>query len=233
MLKRFVDLRIHPPYQNGISLEKMARMAYELGFSLAGLVFESHATTEQVAEARAVFRTYGVDTATRINLAPRSKNELLQALRRHRKFFELIGVDCASRAVALVAARDRRVDLLTFRPETYGVNLQRSIAHVCRAGLEVDLSRLIYPTDSRPASLEALRREAAIAIENRLRVVLSSGAPDSLRLRAPLELAALSTLIGLSFEGGLNSISQIPLDMVRRNREKMHRNYITEGVRVG
>ena len=56
----------------------------------------------------------GLDLASRVDLRPRSQNELVGLLRRLRRRFEIICVLCESKEVARQAAKDRRVDLLNF-----------------------------------------------------------------------------------------------------------------------
>jgi RNase P/RNase MRP subunit p30 len=77
-----------------------------------------------------------------------------------------------------------------------------------------------------------LRREAAIAKEFHVPIVVSSGVSEERLLRRPREMAALTFLFGLDEVSALKAVSQNPVAIVKRNREKLSSKFVAPGIRV-
>jgi ribonuclease P/MRP protein subunit RPP1 len=182
-------------------------------------------------------REIAIDFALRLNLKPKTPKELLQHLRRFRRKFEIIAVTCESKAVARQAAKDHRVDLLNF-PSTdfrrrFFDKAEAELASNSQASLEIEIKPLlIMKGPARVRLLSALRREAAIAKDFHVPVVISSGATSELFMRKPLEMAALATLFDLDKPSALGAVSKNPLEIVKRNREKLSPRFIAPGIRL-
>jgi RNase P/RNase MRP subunit p30 len=63
-------------------------------------------------------------------------------------------------------------------------------------------------------------------------IVVSSGVANEMLLRRPRELAALAYLFGLDETSALEAISQNPVSIVKRNRQKLSPKFVAPGIRV-
>jgi ribonuclease P/MRP protein subunit RPP1 len=178
-----------------------------------------------------------LDFASRLDLKPKTSRELLQQLRRFRRRVEIIAVVCESKEVARQAAKDHRVDLLNF-PATdprrrFFDKAEAELASSSVAALEIDVKPIItLKGPARIRLLAVLRREAAIAEDYRVPVVVSSGATNPLQLRKPMEMAALATLFDLDKPTALDAVSKAPLTIVKKNREKLSPSFVAPGIRI-
>jgi RNase P/RNase MRP subunit p30 len=178
-----------------------------------------------------------IDSAARVDLTPRSPNDLLRSLRRLRRKYELVAVNCVSKAVARQAAKDHRVDLIAFPSnvprERFFDRAEARVASEGTAALEINMSMLLqtsgYP---RARLLSCLRKEAAIAKKAAVPVVMSSHATDKFQLRGPADFASLATLLGMDNVSALEAVSTVPFSIVRRNREKLDSNYVASGIKI-
>ena len=238
MGRRFADLHIRcdvgPGYEGLRELVKRARC---LGFSLLAVPLRPGMAREELSRLKAMAEEEGIDLATRVDLAPRSREELLSALRRLRRRFELIGVLCSNKAVARVAARDRRVDLLSFPLELrkrFFDEAEAELASGSNCALELDMMPLMgLRSPERVRLLGRLREEVALAREKGVPIIISSGATDPILMRKPRELAYLaSELLDLSLEEALDALSRRPAEMVERNRAKLRPDFIAPGIRL-
>jgi ribonuclease P/MRP protein subunit RPP1 len=129
------------------------------------------------------------------------------------------------------------VDLLNF-PSTdfrrrFFDKAEAELASNSQASLEIEIKPLlIMKGPARVRLLSALRREAAIAKNFHVPVVISSGATSELFMRKPLEMAALATLFDMDKPSALGAISKNPLEIVKRNREKLSPRFIAPGIRL-
>jgi ribonuclease P/MRP protein subunit RPP1 len=215
----------------------MLSKASDLGYRLVGVTLPSRATQAHLRSLKKICADFRLDFASRIDLTPRSSEELLQTLRRFRRKFELVSVNCCSKSVARQAAKDHRVDLLAFQStnprERFFDEAEARLASNSFAALEVDMALLLRTVDSERARLlSSLRKEITIAKKLDVPVVLSSNASDPYQLRGPHGFAALATLFGMNMASALNAISVTPSTMVKQNREKLDENYVARGIRV-
>lgn len=237
MKRVFADLHLCPEMSGFDRVSGLVRKAGQLGFRLIGATCCAGVSDGERELLRGVADEAGVDLVFRVDLRPRSAEELLEGLRRVRRRFEVVGVSCESKTVARQAAKDRRVDLLSFprlgARERFFDAAEAELASRGLACLEVDAGKLLVLEGmARARLLSYLRREVALAAEFGVPVVFSSGISDELFLRRPLELAALGGLFGLVGQRAVDAASEAPLSIVKRNREKLASGFIAPGIRV-
>jgi RNase P/RNase MRP subunit p30 len=236
-MKRFADLHLRVP-PNDLSLtEKMVWKASELSYNLVAIPLSPHATREQVSQLRRICNDAKIDLATRVNLSPRTSNELLHNLRRFRRKFELVAVICSTKDVARQAAKDRRVDLLHFSVtnlrKRFFDEAEAELASQAFSSLEIEMAPLLQLAGaSRIRLFSRLRREVATAEKFRVPIMISSGATGEYLMRGPRDYAALTTLFDLPLSSALQALSENPYAMVERNRKKLSPDYVAPGIHV-
>jgi RNase P/RNase MRP subunit p30 len=228
-MRKYCDL--HLKLENEKEIFEAAKLIKEMGFKVVGLTFQPTTSIIKIKEFKKFFQEFNIDLASRVDLKPKNKIELLSTLKKLRRKFEIISVECDSNKIAVIAARDRRVDLISF-PLNFKAKFTHSIAHVLIGALEINLVDLIMPKTSRTVILNKFIHEAFIAKFNKVPIVISSGATNLFLIRAPREMAAISLLFKLEPLEALNSVSTIPLSIVERNRIKLSRFYIGEGIKI-
>jgi len=228
----FIDLSIKPR-QEGV-IPDMCRSAIELGFSALGLTLDPSATPE---EARAVktmaaeFRPR-LEVFTRVEIAPRGRRSLLKMLAQLRNRFEVVSVRCISKEVALIAARDRRVDSILF-PCDGNVRMSPGVASICRNFLEAELQPIITNQGEwRRRCYLHLNQDVRTALVAGLPVTASSGAQDPLQQRSPLALSSILTALGVGRREATMGIGSLIISRLEANRRKLSDRYLEEGVAV-
>lgn len=232
-MRRFVDLNVRDPGDPRV-LTEMLELASRLGFKGIALASKRPAPQALIDEARAL----GIDLASRIDLRPKNTNELSKILRRVRRKYEIVAIRCENKAVSRQAAKDHRVDILTFPLLKTGrsrVGLDRqgaSLASKSNCAYEVSLSDLLGSSaGERARVLVNLRRSIWNATHEGVPVVVSSGAWTPLRMREPRAIASITSLLGISENEGLDAVSVIPTKILERNREKLGPGFVSPGVK--
>ena len=236
-MRRFADLHLCPPIENLDQVKKMVGRSSELRYSLVGITLPTGITEDTIRQLQIICDNANVDFAKRIDLTPTTSRELLRDLRRFRRRFEIVSVMCASKAVARQAAKDRRVDILSFS----ATNLRKrffdyaeaELASNALSCLEIDMMPLLTLTGfQRVCLISRLRQEVAIAKKFNVPVIISSGATSEYLLRGPHDYAALASLFDLTAPLSLRALSENPFELVERNREKLSPDYLAPGVRI-
>jgi len=229
-MRQYADLHLSPSLDDIANARSMADILSELDARVIGLAVSPDRLTPAPPVVNA-FREAGLDVAKRLNLKPRSREELLRSLRRFRSKYEIVAVDCSTQPVSRVAVRDRRVDIVQFPKQGPGSGFRRNLASTCRAALEFNMSDLSH-TPGFEARLHRLRREIEIAAETSTPVIGSTNASNPFELRAPRDVAAVLHALGLPLDAALRGISDIPLEIVRKNRLRMEEPELEEGVKI-
>lgn len=237
MRRVFADLHLCMDVAESSEVVRLGKKAFMLGYGLAAVPFAIGTSEEQINATKALFSEFRVDLASRVDLRPETSEQLLKDLRKLRRRFEVIAVLCVSRAVARQAAKDRRVDLLNFpQPDfrrAFFDAAEAELAAVGGAFLEIDMKALlVLEGAAKIRHLSMLRRQVQTAREFHVPIVVSSGVSGELLMRKPLELACLGSLIGIRGEFAADSISKIPVGLVKRNREKLSWRFVAPGIRV-
>jgi RNase P/RNase MRP subunit p30 len=237
MKKVFADLHLRLNVKDYAATLRMINKAATLGYRLIAVPLAPETRADEVAKLQAVCNEAEIDFVSRIDLRPQTQNELLRQLRRLRRKFEVVCVACENKAVARQAAKDRRVDLLSFPlldfRRRFFDRAEAELARNSLAALEVDVKPLlVLEGAARVRLLSNLRREAAIAREFHVPIVVSSGVAREVLLRKPREMAALGFLFGLDEFSALEAVSQSAGAIVKRNREKLSAKFVAPGIRV-
>jgi RNase P/RNase MRP subunit p30 len=236
-MRKFADLHLRAPIKDLDQVERMVRRSSELGYHLVGLLLPPNIMRSQIKQLRHICNDANIDCVARVNFSPKTPRELLHDLRRFRRKFDVVSVTCTSKGVARQAAKDRRVDLLHFSAanlrKRFFDRAEAELASKALSYLEIEMAPLLLLTGfSRIRLLSRLRREVAIAEKFKVPVTISSGATNEYLIRRPHDYAALATLFDMPISSALRAISENPVAMVERNREKLSPDYVAPGIRV-
>jgi len=236
-MRRFVDLHLQPSVKDSDEVEKMVSRSSELGYRLVGISLPQNVTRDKVRQLQDICKDAGVDLVTRVDLVSKTPRQLLHELRRFRRRFEVVSVVCTSKAVARQAAKDRRVDLLSF-PATsssgrFFDKAEAELASQALSYLEVDMAPLLSSKGFlRIRLLSTLRKEVTIAKKFGVPITISSGATNVHLMRGPYDYAALASLFGMAVPLALRALSETPLTIVERNRDKLNPDFVAPGIRI-
>jgi len=236
-MKSFVDLHMQPSVDDSEQARKMVCRSSALGYRLVGISFPLNVTRDKVRQLQSICTNVGIDLVTRLDLTSKTPGQLLHQLRHFRRKFEVISVVCTSKVIARHAAKDRRVDLLSFPNAIFrGQSFDRAEAELASkslSSLEVDMAPLLSSKDfSRIRLLSTLRKEVAIAKKFGVSVAISSGATNVQFMKGPYDYAALASLFDMTAPLALRALSEVPLAIVKRNREKLSPDFVAPGIRL-
>jgi ribonuclease P/MRP protein subunit RPP1 len=237
MKKTFADLHLRLNSRDSAAASRIINKAAALGYRLIAVPFSPETREDETVQLRGMCSEAKVDFASRVDIKPRTQNDLMPQLRRLRRKFEVVCVVCESKEVARQAAKDRRVDFLNFPSLDYHKRFfdraEAELASNSIAALEIDVKPLlVLEGPARVRLLSSLRRETAIAREFHVPIVVSSGATSEMLLRKPREQAALAALFDLNEASALEAVSQNPMAIVKRNRQKLSSKFVAPGIRV-
>jgi len=237
MTRTFADLHLRINPKDQPATQRLITKAAQLGYHYISVPFTSGLQEAEVSALKAACTKLGLDFVLRADFKPRTQEELMRFIRKFRRQFEVICIVCDSKDVARQAAKDRRVDLLSFPSLDYHKRFfdraEAELASCSLAALEVDVKPLlVMEGPARVRLLSSLRREVAVALEFHVPVVVSSGVGEENLLRSPRDLSSLAYLFGLNESEALDAVSTNAAAIVLRNREKLSSRFIAPGISV-
>lgn len=225
MGRKYIDFWVKVSWE---SADEVLAKLRELGFSAAAVELEDAETFE---ELKKLGREHGLELYRKLVLNPRERRELLDTLGASRGRYEVISVICWNLEVALVAARDSRVDTLIIPPGRR-YRIDKGVAALLKNKVELPF-RWFLEEGGRRDFLETAM-EVVKTLAPKSGIIVSSAASTSLELRGPMELAALLEVLGMKGEEALNAVSKTPSEIIETNLLKLSPNYVARGViRVG
>jgi RNase P/RNase MRP subunit p30 len=237
MKNTYADLHLCVNLNDFEQVSRVVNKAARLGYRLVGVPFPPVSSEASLKRMEGICEDARVGLVSRVDLRPRTPEELLGGLRKFRRRFEVVAVMCESKVVARQAAKDRRVDLLNFPQFDYRRRFfdaaEGELASGGLASLEIDVKPLLVLEGAeRVRLLSSLRREVAVARRFCVPVVLSSGVSDEMLMRNPLDLAALAGLFDFGGSSAVEAVSRNPVAIVKRNRLKLSHSFVAPGIRV-
>ena len=237
MKRLFADLHLHINLRGSTNASPIITKAATLGYSLVAVPLSPETRETETVTLQSMCNEAKIDVASRVDIKPKTHNDLMRQLRKLRRKFEVLCVICENKEVARQAAKDRRVDLLNFPSldfrRRFFDRAEAELASNSLSALEVDIKPLlVLEGPARVRLLSNLRRETAIAKEFHVPIVVSSGATTEMQLRKPREQAALASLFDLGEASALEAVSQNPMLIVKRNRQKLCSKFVAPGIRV-
>jgi len=234
---KFVDLNLRVPIgknQKRVA-EELVKRAAELGYSCIAVPIPIEATQEEIQDLEKMSNNNDLDLIKRLDLRPKSGRELFRSLSVWRRKREVTAVYCDSKSIARYAARDHRVDLISFSSpdpkRRFFDSASAELASNASAALGVDMAPLLISSGFLKVRLmSSLRKEVSIAKKFHVPIVISSGTGDTYLLRRPHDLACLACLFDLDHQTAIRALSEAPSKIVERNREKLSPNYVAPGV---
>jgi RNase P/RNase MRP subunit p30 len=237
MTRLFCDLHLKINSADAAATQRFLSKAAQLGYRAVGVTFNSTPSTAQIAGLKTQAAQAGIDVVTRTDFRPRNQEDLTRFLRKTRRQVEVIAIQCDTKEVARQAAKDRRVDLLSFPNFDYRKRFfdraEAELASSCLTAFEVDVKPLLtLEGPPRVRLLSSLRREVGVALDFGVPLVVSSGVAEELLMRFPRDMASLAYLFGLGEEDALDAVSVNPWAIVMRNRAKLSEGFVAPGISV-
>ena len=122
------------------SSRRMAELLHLAGYCVVALSMPTGLMRDRASEVRRLFEDEGIQTIiVVVDLSVNSRADLLRLLRRFRNAFDIVAVKCMNQAVASVACRDRRVDVVFFDPRNFRVKFVHPLASLLSGALEFNL----------------------------------------------------------------------------------------------
>jgi len=222
----YVELNV--PVDSSDDIEPLLDEIFKNGFKV---VFLTSSFIEKLKEIKKTYSGNGIFYRYEIKLSGR-KN-ILRELRRSRRRVEIVSVACSKKDDIILAARDRRVDIISLNEENMRY-FTDSVAKLLKGTLkivEVPLSPIIERRGmDRVRYLRDARKVLKIALRRNVNIGLTLRPDDAMKVRSPKEIMSLASILDLSEDDARKAITENPINLLTENLRKLSSSYVMPGV---
>lgn len=211
----FYDLDVHSLPECADSASRLWLWAKQFGYS--GIAVTNHSDFfEQLPKQEGIFQGVEITAST--------EGELDSKIATYRPRVDVLAVHGSSEKVNRAALEDLRVDILAHPEQAGNSGINHVLAKLAgqnQVAIEFNLNALIHSRGGiRSRVLSRFNRNYELARKFGAPVVLTSGARSHYDLRAPMDMAALAMLFGMSRQEAIYSLSAEPLRILKRKSVK-------------
>lgn len=173
----------------------------------------------------------------RITLNPSGVNELKQKLRNYNKFVDLLSVETIDKDTQIYAAKDSRVDILSFSDQKILKTLSRGIISLVKQNgsyIEFSLAPIMVVNKTvQSKNFRNLYRSINLVKNLKANYIISGNFENLYDFRHPRALISLCTsLLEIPLNEAKKVFKDNPLDLLKRAQRRLDRNILATGVRI-
>ena len=173
----------------------------------------------------------------RITLSPSGVNELKQKLKNYNKFVDLLSVETIDKDTQIYAAKDSRVDILSFSDQKILKTLSRGIISLVKQNgsyIEFSLAPIMVLNKTvQSKNFRNLYRSINLVKNLKANYIISGNFKNIYDFRHPRALISLCTsLLEIPLNEAKKVFKDNPLDLLKRAQRRLDRNILATGVRI-
>ncbi len=173
----------------------------------------------------------------RINLRPKSLNDLKKRIQPYNNFSDIISVESMDKNIQIQAAKDSRVDIISFSDQNVIKTISPgiiSLAKQNRSFIEFSLAPIMARNQAFQSKyLRSLYRAVQLAMQLKVNYIISGNFDDLFKLRHPRALISVChTLLGIPLLSAKKAFSENVLTLINRVHARQDKNIIESGVKL-
>jgi len=172
----------------------------------------------------------------RINLRPKSLNDLKKRIKHYNNFSDIISVESMDKNIQIQAAKDSRVDIISFSDQNVIKTISPGIISLTkqnRSFIEFSLAPIMARNQAVQSKyLRSLYRAVQLAVQLKVNYIISGNFDDLFKLRHPRALISVChTLLGIPLLSAKKAFSENVLTLINRVHARQDKNIIESRVK--
>ncbi|TFG29412.1 hypothetical protein EU527_15940 [Candidatus Thorarchaeota archaeon] len=211
---------------DSIEIERFCMIAGKLGFSGLSTTIQQDTPVKILGQ---------IEVYRRVDIRGKTTPSVRKQIDKVRKRAVIVSIEIGPIDSTNWAVEDNRIDLLTVNPRGE-YTLRATTARMAASSdiaLEIQIAPLLQATGlNRSKILKTYRETIAVASQNDMRILLTSGATTPIGLRSPVAITYVGILLGMEKQVSNNAITKFPAEIVQRNLKKLEPDYVNPSVKV-
>jgi len=173
----------------------------------------------------------------RLNLKPNNLNDFKRRIKQFNKFSDILSIESMNKDVQIHAARDSRVDILSFSNQTILKTLTPGVISLIKQNksfLEFSLASIMIENKAlQSKNFRNLFRFIQLSLKKKVNIIISGYFDKPYNLRHPRSLISIChTLLEIPIIEAKKAFSENPRLLFERVKKRLDNNQIESGVRL-
>lgn len=237
LLLSYFESRLRLKLSNFEDIEQKLNFCRDLGINNLILEFESgeNKIIPELKEKISRFTAFKIYYRTTIK--PKNLDDLKKRLKQTKNISNITSVESPDRKVQIQAAKDSRVDIISFSDEKIINTLTPGVISLTKQNnsfIEFSLGPIMVKNKAiQSRFLRSLYRALQLAILLNANYIISGNFDDVFKLRHPRALISIShTLLDISLVNAKKAFSDNVITLINRAKMRQDKNYIESGVKL-
>ena len=233
----FFESRLRVDFENIEEVKKSLNFCEELG--IKNLILEPKKATPQIFSElkKEIENETVIQIFFRRNLKLGKVNEFKKALKQLNKFPYILSIETSNKEIQLQAARDSRIDLISFSDPTILRTLSEGVISLAKQNnsfLEFSLAPIMIDNKAQQSkNFRNLYRSIQMMRKARMNYVISGNFENLYDLRNPRNLMSICySLLGLPLFEAKKAFFEIPKMLIERSYNRQNKDIIESGVKL-
>ena len=233
----YFESRLRLNLSNFDDIQQKLNFCKDLGIKNLILEFENVVKniTPELKEKISKFST--IKLYYRTTIRPKNLDDLKKMLKQANNFSSITSVESPDRKVQIQAAKDSRVDIVSFSDEYIIKTITPGIISLTKQNnsfIEFSLGPIMVKNKGiQSRFLRSLYRALQLAMLLNANYIISGNFDDAFKLRHPRALVSIShTLLGIPLLNAKKAFSDNVINLINRAQMRRDNNFIESGVKL-
>ncbi|MHA1461087.1 MAG: RNase P subunit p30 family protein [Promethearchaeota archaeon] len=228
-------LRLNP--RNIEDIEQKLNFCKDLGIRNLILEFENNTKNITTELKEKISKFSALKIYYRTTIKPKNLDDLKKRLNQAKNFSSIISVESSDRKVQIQAAKDSRVDIVSFSDESVIKTITPGVISLTKQNnsfIEFSLGPIMVKNKAiQSRFLRSLYRALQLAMQLNANYIISGNFDDAFKLRHPRALISIShTLLGMPLLNAKKAFSENVITLINRAQTRQNKNFIEPGVKL-
>ena len=233
----YFESRLRLNLRNIEDIEQKLNFCKDLGIRNLILEFENNTKNITTELKEKISKFSALKIYYRTTIKPKSLDDLKKRLNQAKNFSSIISVESSDRKVQIQAAKDSRVDIVSFSDESVIKTITPGVISLTKQNnsfIEFSLGPIMVKNKAiQSRFLRSLYRALQLAMQLNANYIISGNFDDAFKLRHPRALISIShTLLGMPLLNAKKAFSENVITLINRAQMRQNKNFIEPGVKL-
>ena len=233
----YFESRLRLNLRNIEDIEQKLNFCKDLGIRNLILEFENNTKNITTELKEKISKFSALKIYYRTTIKPKSLDDLKKRLNQAKNFSSIISVESSDRQVQIQAAKDSRVDIVSFSDESVIKTITPGVISLTKQNnsfIEFSLGPIMVKNKAiQSRFLRSLYRALQLAMQLNANYIISGNFDDAFKLRHPRALISIShTLLGMPLLNAKKAFSENVITLINRAQMRQNKNFIEPGVKL-
>ena len=233
----YFESRLRLNLRNFEDIEQKLNFCKDLGINNLILEFENNVKIITPELKEKISKSSALKIYYRTTIRPKNLDDLKKRLKQAKNFSGIISVESSDRKVQIQAAKDSRVDIISFSEEHIIKTITPGVISLSKQNnsfIEFSLGAIMVKNKAiQSRFLRRLYRALQLAMQLNANYIISGNFDDAYKLRHPRALVSIShTLLGIPLMNAKKAFSENVIALINRAQIRQDKNFIEPGVKL-